>query len=78
MQFWLLKNTSPAGSERAQYLCALQQAQREYDMASSAFAEAVEPELIDEAIFLMAAARRKYSYLLKKVRDCPEPASVAR
>lgn len=78
MQFWPLKNTGLAGSEREQYLSALHQAQREYDIALSAFAEAVEPELIDEAIFLMAAARRKYSYLLRKVRDCPELASAVK
>ncbi len=56
-------------SERDEYIEALHQAHKEYNIALSAFTEAVEPELIDQAIFLMAAARRKYSYLLKKVKE---------
>jgi len=56
-------------SQRDMYLLALNQAQTEYDVARSYFGEAVEPEIIDEAIYLMEAARKKYSYFLKKVRD---------
>ncbi|HHX28768.1 MAG TPA: DUF2508 family protein [Firmicutes bacterium] len=55
--------------ERDDYLFALNQAQSEYEVAKSCFSEAVEPEIIDEAIFLMQAARKKYSYFLKKVRE---------
>ena len=54
---------------RAHYLQALKSAQREYDIARSYFGEAIEPEIIDESIFLMEAARRKYSYFLRRVRD---------
>ncbi len=55
--------------ERERYLSALKSAQQEYDVARSCFGEAVEREIIDESIFLMEAARRKYSYFLKRVRD---------
>lgn len=56
-------------SEQERYLAALKSAEREYDVARSCFGEAVEPEIIDESIFLMEAARRKYSYFLRRVRD---------
>ncbi len=55
--------------ELESYLVALKQAQKEYDVAVSCFEEAVETELIDEAIFLMEAARRKYSYFLRKYKS---------
>ena len=51
------------------YLQALKEARKEYDVAVSCFEEAVEPELIDEAIFLMEAARKKYSYFLRKYKS---------
>lgn len=54
--------------ERAKTLRALDQAQKEYEVALSCFRESTEPEIIDEAIYLMEAARRKYSYFLKKLR----------
>ena len=66
----LSKNRIGATTERDMYLLALSQAQMEYDVARSCFGEAVDPEIIDEAIYLMEAARKKYSYFLKKVRDC--------
>lgn len=55
--------------DRDKYLAALNQAQNEYEVAMSCFREATDPEIIDEAIFLMQAARKKYSYFLKKVRQ---------
>jgi len=51
-----------------QYLTALNQAKNEYDVAQSCFAEATDPEIIDGAIYLMKAARAKYSFFLKQVR----------
>jgi hypothetical protein len=60
---------SGEAAERERYLSALNQARMEYDVARSCFGEAVEPEIIDQAILLMEAARKKYSYFLKKVRD---------
>lgn len=63
--------------DRERYLSAMRAAQREYDVARSCFGEAVDPELIDEAIFLMEAARKKYSYFLKKVRDNSAPGVIS-
>jgi hypothetical protein len=54
--------------ELSNLMRALEQAQKDYSVASSCFEEAVETERIDEAIFLMEAARRKYSYYLKRLR----------
>ena len=56
-------------SEEDVYLEALKQAQKEYDMAMCHFDEATEPEIIDEAIFRMKAARKKYSYFLRMYRS---------
>lgn len=61
--------------EREKYLAALRLAQQEFDVARSCFSEAVELEIIDESIFLMEAARRKYSYFLKRVRAVYERSS---
>lgn len=55
--------------DRELFLAALREARKEYDVAVSCFEEAVEPELIDEAIFLMEAARKKYSYFLRKYKS---------
>lgn len=70
MQLWKPRvGGGEARREKDRYLSALAQARQEYDVARSCFAEAREPEIIDEAIFLMEAAGRKYSYFLRKVRD---------
>ena len=61
--------TGEAGREKERHLAALMEAQQEYDVARSCFGEVVEPEIVDEAIYLMEAARKKYSYFLKKVRN---------
>jgi hypothetical protein len=55
--------------DREKYVAALKSAQQEYDVARSCFGEAVEADIIDESIFLMEAARRKYSYFLRRVRN---------
>jgi hypothetical protein len=55
--------------ELSDLMKALEQAQKDYCVAASCFDEAVESDRIDEAIFLMEAARRKYSYYLKRLRD---------
>jgi len=61
--------------EREEFIRALRSAQREYDVAVSCFGEAVEPEIIDESIFLMEAAKKKYDYFLKRLRAAHEKAS---
>ncbi|MGI6620905.1 MAG: DUF2508 family protein [Bacillota bacterium] len=59
-------------TETAQLLRALRQAQKDYDVAVSCFREATEADRVDEAIFLMEAARKKYSYYLRKLREHTE------
>lgn len=77
MQFRKMRVTGEA-ADKERYISALTQAQQEYQVAHSCFDEAVEPEVIDEAIFLMAAARKKYAYFLKKVRGSCETTSTLR
>lgn len=54
---------------RGRYLQAPKAAQRECDIARSHSGEAIEPEIIDESMFLMDAAKRKHLYFLWRVRD---------
>lgn len=56
-------------NELAQLLRSLRQAQKDYNVALSCFKEVTEFDRVDEAIFLMEAARKKYSYYLGKLRD---------
>lgn len=69
MLFRKARSSSASDKETQDFLFALNQARSEYEVAQSCFSEAVEPEIIDEAIYLMQAARKKYSYFLKKVRE---------
>lgn len=55
--------------ERRALLKALRQAEHEMNVALSYFHESTDPELIDHAIYLMEAAKKKYSYFLKKARQ---------
>ncbi len=57
-------------------LKALLQAQKEYEVALSYFDESTEPEAIDEAIFRMQAARKKYSLFLRKYKKKTGQAST--
>lgn len=70
MQLFQLRRSPEEESEETKLLKALYQAEKEYNVAVAYFREATEPEIIDEAIFRMEAARRKYSYFLKRVRSC--------
>lgn len=69
MGIFPLKKERETSGERAKLLKAIKQAQKEYDIAYSYFTEATEPDIIDQAIFLMEAARKKYGFFLKKMRD---------
>lgn len=44
----------------------LEEAQRELTRARRYFNSVSDPDLIDHAIYLLEATRKKYSYLLKK------------
>lgn len=45
------------------------QAQREVEAATSYFHSVSDPELVDHACHVLEAARRRYSYLLRLVRQ---------
>lgn len=63
------KDFSQEELEKKKLLSALNQAQKEYNVALSHFHAVTEPEIIDEAIYRMEAARKKYSFFLKRVRQ---------
>ncbi|MBE3520205.1 MAG: YaaL family protein [Firmicutes bacterium] len=67
--FGLRQPKSEKEIERKALLKALRQAQHEMDVALSYFHESTDPEIIDHAIYLMEAARKKYSYFLRKARQ---------
>ncbi len=47
---------------------SIEQAHKEWQMASSYFEHVTDPDLIDMAIYSMDAAEKKYVYLLKMAR----------
>lgn len=47
----------------------LREAHEEWENAEKYFESVTEPDLIDYAIFKMEAARRKYLFLLKQIKD---------
>lgn len=52
------------------------QAKEEWEQAKHFFQEAVEPEIIDYAIYRLDAAERKYMYLLDQAREREEKNST--
>ncbi|MGI9860948.1 DUF2508 family protein [Moorella naiadis] len=48
---------------------AIREAREEWLAAQRFFAEVTEPELVDQAIFRLEAAERRYMYLWKVVRN---------
>ncbi len=62
------KKQSSQDNKVTQLLESLRQAERDYNVALSCFEEVTETEKVDETIFLMQAAKIKYSYYLKKLR----------
>lgn len=48
---------------------SVQQARREWLSARAFFESVSEPELVDQAIYMIEAAERKYMYLLRKMRQ---------
>lgn len=62
------KRQESCDTELIELLKSLRQAQKDYAVALSCFEEVTEVDKIDETIFLMAAARKKYSYYLRKLR----------
>ena len=48
---------------------AIKEAKEEWFAAQRFFAEVTEPDLVDQAIYRIQAAERKYIYLWKEVRN---------
>ncbi|MDI3534064.1 MAG: hypothetical protein PWQ82_429 [Thermosediminibacterales bacterium] len=48
---------------------AVEQARKEWFTAKSYFDNVTDPDLVDYAIYLNEAARKKYMYLLKKAKE---------
>lgn len=59
---------------REQLLEAVAAAHREWQAAEAYFQGVTEPELVDHAILVLEAARRKYTYLVRQARQ-NQPAS---
>ncbi len=54
--------------ESDSYTDEVRQAYAEWQAAANYFDNVADPDLVDFAIFDMEAARKKYSYMLKKAR----------
>ncbi|WP_406677416.1 DUF2508 family protein [Neomoorella carbonis] len=63
MQEWGLEGNLEALAE------AIREAREEWWAAQRFFAEVTEPDLVDQAIYRLEAAERKYMYLWKLVRS---------
>ncbi|WP_258361008.1 YaaL family protein [Moorella sulfitireducens (nom. illeg.)] len=63
MQDWGLKTDLEALAE------AIREARAEWWAAQRFFAEVTEPDLVDQAIYRLEAAERKYMYLWKLARN---------
>ncbi|MCG0277371.1 MAG: YaaL family protein [Thermanaeromonas sp.] len=50
-------------------VAALKEAQEEWEAAQSLFAEVSDPDLVDQVIYRLQAAERKYMYLWKKLQQ---------
>jgi len=55
--------------ELAGITAAIKEAKEEWLAAQRFFAEVTEPDLVDQAIYRLEAAERKYMYLWKEVRN---------
>ena len=55
--------------ESDSYTDEVRQAYAEWQAAANYFDNVADPDLVDFAIFDMEAARKKYSYMLKKARE---------
>lgn len=62
--------TGPEGeASRRALATAVAQAAEEYGAARAYFDCVTEPELVDHAILRLAAAERRYAYLLRRARE---------
>ncbi len=56
-------------SHREEVIDSLKRAQEEMKAKEKYFDHATDPDLVDFAIYDMEASKRKYSYLLKKIKN---------
>ncbi|MGI6168659.1 MAG: DUF2508 family protein [Christensenellales bacterium] len=54
--------------ELQEYIREAYQAKREWEAAQNFFNNVVDPDLVDYAIYDLETTKRKYMYLIKKVR----------
>lgn len=59
----------PAEAPKISMVQAVDMARREWATAVQYFESVSDPDLVDHAIYVMEAARKKYVYLLKKARE---------
>lgn len=57
------------GDRHMELLQAVDSARREWIAAESYFKMVSEPELVDHAVFMIEAARKRYEYLLRVARE---------
>lgn len=66
---YLLPRSEPELKRTESLADSVQQARREWLSARAFFESVSEPELVDQAIYMVEAAERKYMYLLRKIRQ---------
>jgi len=66
----LLENTNPVAVYRVPTLAdSLEEARTEWLNSQAYFETVTDPDLVDHAIFMMEAAKKRYTYLLKKAKE---------
>lgn len=64
----IVKKRARRDDEKEAILSSLKQAEVEWKAKEEYFNHATDPDLVDFAIYDIEASRRKYSYLLKKLK----------
>lgn len=62
-----IKQSQPPGEEE-KLIALIRKAEDDWHSAEARFNQAVDPDLVDHAIYDIMAARSKYMYLLKAVK----------
>ena len=63
-----IRRSNKDSSEKDAILSSLKQAEKEWKAKEEYFNHATDPDLVDFAIYDIEASRRKYTYLLKKLK----------
>jgi len=62
------RNAQPANDESTELIREIRKAYEEWMWIQQQFEDAVEPELIDQVIYTLQTAEKRYSYLLRMAR----------